>query len=145
MSVSNGNWQSQYVLFIRIMQFFGPSASIYCPGAARIRPNATIFRSSADIWRKDACTWTKYGCIWTNPCSTQTINACRWTKNCIILMNKTFWDCQFPFDTDIAFGYFIPMLALCSTHFKPKPTLSRTQFYQNHALWSISTRLCIQK
>ena len=53
MSLLNGNWQSQNVLFIRIMQFFGPFASIYCPGAARIRPNATIFRSSASIFSSD--------------------------------------------------------------------------------------------
>ncbi len=34
MSFSNRNWQSQYVLFIKMLQFFVPSASIYCPGAA---------------------------------------------------------------------------------------------------------------
>ncbi len=50
MSLSNGNWQSQNVLFIKIMQFFGPSASIYCPGAERICPNATIFRWSTSIF-----------------------------------------------------------------------------------------------
>ncbi len=49
MSFSNGNWQSRYVLFIKIMHLFGPFASIYWPGAARIRPNATIFRSSSII------------------------------------------------------------------------------------------------
>ncbi len=43
MSLTNGNWQSQYALFIKVMHFFGPSASIYCPGAARIRSNATTF------------------------------------------------------------------------------------------------------
>ena len=35
-SFSNGNWQSQYVLFIKMLQVFGPKASIYCPGAAII-------------------------------------------------------------------------------------------------------------
>ncbi len=39
MSFSNGNWQSQYVLFIKMLQFFGTSASIYCPGAAIIIEN----------------------------------------------------------------------------------------------------------
>ncbi len=56
MSFSNGNWQSQYVLFFKMLHFFGPSASIYCPGAiiiiiiccpgaAIICPNANIFCS----------------------------------------------------------------------------------------------------
>ncbi len=56
MSLTNGNWQSQHALFIKIMQFFGPSASIYCPGAARIRSNATIFCSSSSIFSSDI--WT---------------------------------------------------------------------------------------
>ncbi len=47
MSFLNGNWQSQYVLFIKMLQFFGPSASIYCTGAPIICPNATIVCSSA--------------------------------------------------------------------------------------------------
>ncbi len=50
------------------MQFFGPSASIYCPDAAIICPNATI------------------------------------------LMNKTYRDCQFPFENDTAYKEYSNMV-----------------------------------
>ncbi len=29
-------------------------------------------------------------------------------KNCSILMNKTYWDCQFPFENDITLYVFHP-------------------------------------
>ncbi len=38
MFLLTGNRQFQYVLFIKMLQFFGPSASIYCPGVAMICP-----------------------------------------------------------------------------------------------------------
>ncbi len=64
----------------------------------------SMFYSSDDAIFWSICKHLLYGCCKdsSNPCSTRTRNSCKWTKKLHHLMNKTYRDCQFPFDNDIA-------------------------------------------